>query len=257
MRRRQLIEIEDLTWCPRAVRDGGTDWLGFMANGTGIYSAVAPKIRAAMAATGTNRVLDLCSGGGGPWLTLERTLARTGPVEVTLSDLYPNLSAFDDVRARSGGRVRGESCSVDATNVPPESDGVRTMFSAFHHFPPAVAAAILGDAVRKRRAIAIFEPTNSRAAGLAAMPLQLPAILLLTPFVRPFKWSRLALTYLPPLIPLLVLFDGTVSMLRFYLEDDLRELIPHVPDYDTFAWDIGSTRLVGPFGITHLVGTPK
>jgi hypothetical protein len=257
VRRRQLVEIEDLAWCPRAVRDGGTDWLGFMANGTGVYSGVAPKIRAAMDATGTTRVLDLCSGGGGPWLTLERAIAETGPVQVTLSDLYPNLAAFADVRARSGDRVAGESRSIDATNVPPEFDGVRTMFSAFHHFSPNVAAAILGDAVRKRRAIAIFEATNSRAAGLAAMPLQLPAILLLTPFVRPFKWSRLALTYLPPLIPLLVLVDGTVSMLRLYLEDDLRELVSRVPGHETFTWDIGSTRYAGPFGIMHLVGIPR
>ena len=32
-----------------------------------------------------------------------------------------------------------------------------------------------------------------------------------TPFVRPFRWSRLLFTYVIPLIPLLVLFDGTVS----------------------------------------------
>jgi hypothetical protein len=257
MRRRQLVEIEDLAWCPRAVRDGGTDWLGFMFNATGIYSPVLPKIRAAMTATGTTRVLDLCSGGGGPWLTLEHELAKTGPVEVRLSDLYPNVGAFDDLRVRSGGRVTGASRSIDATNVPPEFDGVRTMFSAFHHFSPDMAAAILGDAVRKRRAIAVFEAINSRVAGLVGMPLQLPATLLLTPFIRPFKWSRLALTYLPPLIPLLVLFDGTVSMLRLYLEDDLRDLVSHVPGHETFTWDIGSTPLLGPLGVMHLVGTPK
>ena len=70
MRRRQLIELEDLAWFPRAVRDGGTDWLGFMANVTGMFSPVAPKIREAMRATGSTQIVDLCSGGGGPWLTL-------------------------------------------------------------------------------------------------------------------------------------------------------------------------------------------
>jgi len=257
MRRRQLVEIEDLAWCPRAIRDGGTDWLGFMANGTGVYNPVAVKLREAMNATGTTHVLDLCSGGGGPWLTLERELAKSGPVTVTLSDLYPNGSAFDDVRARSEGRIAVEPRSIDATDVPARLTGVRTMFASFHHFAPKTAAAILADAVRQRRAIAIFEAINSRAVGLAAMPLQLPAILLLTPFVKPFKWSRLLLTYLPPLIPMLVLFDGTVSMLRLYLEDDLRDLLTHVPGHETFTWEIGSTPLLGPFGIMHLVGTPK
>lgn len=258
MRRRQLVELEDLPWCPRVVRDGGTDWLAFMFNATRIFDAVAPKIRGAMQATGTTSVLDLCSGGGGPWLTLRRELARSGPVRVVLSDLYPNVAALDAMRLRSGGRLDYAAAAVDATNVPRHLDGVRTMFNAFHHFPPELARAILADAVAKRRAIAIFEAANHRALGLAAMPLQLPAILLLTPLVRPFRLSRLALTYLVPLIPFIVLFDGTVSFLRLYLEDDLRELVARLPGSDQFSWDIGTTRAGAlPLGLTHLVGVPR
>src|SRR5918993_5781982 len=105
VRRRQLVELEDLAWCPRVVRDGGTDWLAFMANTSKVFDAVAPKIRAAMHATRTTEVLDLCSGGGGPWLTLQRELAKSGPVRVLLSDLYPNLDALAAIRARSGGQL--------------------------------------------------------------------------------------------------------------------------------------------------------
>ena len=65
MRRHQLAELEDQSWCPRAVRDGGTDWLGFMANATGVFRSLAPKIRAALTATETSHVLDLGSGCGG------------------------------------------------------------------------------------------------------------------------------------------------------------------------------------------------
>jgi hypothetical protein len=90
------------------------------------------------------------------------------------------------------------------------------------------------------------------------MLLQLPAMLLLTPFVRPFRWSRLLLTYLVPLVPLIVLFDGTVSLLRLYLEDELRELVRQVPGHDTFEWDISSARIRdAPIGVTCLVGIPK
>jgi hypothetical protein len=258
VRRRQLVEIEDLAWCPRAVRDGGTDWLGFMANTTRLFSAVAPKIRAGMDATGTSSVLDLCSGGGGPWLTLEPELAKSGPVNVVLSDLYPNIEALSDLRTRSRGRLGFQTTPVDATDVPAELDGVRTMFNAFHHFPPEAARSILADAVAKGRAIAVFEGTNHRAIGFLAMPLQVPAILLLTPFVRPFRWSRLVFTYGFPLIPFLVLFDGTVSLLRLYLEDELRELVAGIPGHERFEWDIGSTTALGmPVGLTHLVGVPK
>jgi hypothetical protein len=259
MRRRQVVEIEDLSWCPRVVRDGGTDWLGFMANATGVLLPVAPKIRAAMAAMSTTKVIDLCSGGGGPWLTLAPELARSGPVHVELSDLYPNVDAFNDVTRRTGGLVGFRRTPVDATDVGTDLDGVRTVFAAFHHFPPDMAVAILADAVRKRRAIVIVEAINHRGIGLASMPLQLPAVLLFTLFVRPFRLSRLFFTYLIPLIPLLVLFDGTMSMLRLYLDDDLRALVARVPGHDSFVWDIGTIRFVKalPVGLIYLIGTPK
>jgi hypothetical protein len=83
-------------------------------------------------------------------------------------------------------------------------------------------------------------------------------VLLLTPFVRPFRWSRILLTYALPLIPALVLFDGTVSMLRIYLPDELRELVASVEGNETFDWDIGRLPIPRmPIGITYLVGTPR
>jgi hypothetical protein len=258
MRRRQLVELEDLAWCPSVVRDGGTDWLAFMMSTARVFSAVAPRIRAAMNATGTHKVIDLCSGGGGPWLTLERELARTGRADITLSDLYPNIDALRDVCDRSGGRLSFYPRELDATNVPAEIPGVRTMFNSFHHFPPSVAAAILTDAVRSQRAIAVFEGINHRGVGLLAIPAQLPALLLLTPFVRPFRWSRMLFTYILPLIPFLVLFDGTVSVLRLYSEDEMRKLVLRVPGHERFAWEIGSTSVLGtPVGVSYLVGVPK
>jgi hypothetical protein len=258
MRRIQLVEIEDLPWCPEPVRDGGTDWLGFLANATKVFNVVAPKIRAAMEATGTTSVVDLCSGGGGPWLTLERELAKSGPIGVELTDLYPNASALEGLRERSEGRCGFCRSSVDATDVPAELDGVRTMFNCFHHFPPELGRAILEDAVRKRRGIAVFEGVDQRLLPILGMPMQVVSLFLLTPFVRPFKWSRLFLTYVVPMIPLMVLFDGTVSMLRIYSPEELRELVEAVPGHETFEWDIGTTKLAGlPVGITHLVGIPR
>lgn len=239
------------------VRDGGTDWLAFMANASGMFAGVAPRIRTAMNAVGTTTVLDLCSGGGGAWLTLERELARSGPVTVVLADLFPNLAALGHARSRSSGRLQVHETAVDATNVPTHLRGVRTMFNAFHHFPPDTARRILADAVAKDCPIAVFEGAGRRAFG-AVVPLQLPAMLLLTPFIRPFRWSRLVFTYLVPLIPLLVLVDGTMSFLRLYLEDELRELVASTPGHERFVWDIGTMKRGGVrAGPMYLVGVPR
>lgn len=258
MRRRQLVEIEDLEWCPAAVRDGGTDWLRFMADLSGAFEPVAPKVRAAMEATGTTHVVDLCSGGGGPWGTLEAVLARSGPASVTLTDLYPNREALSFARERTDGRLAIHRDPVDATDVPAELEGVRTLFNSFHHFPPEHAREILADAVRKRRAICVFEGMHHRGVGVLSVLMQLPTILLLTPFIRPLRLWRLALTYVLPLIPAVILFDGTVSMLRLYRPEELEELVSTVPDHESFDWDIGTTVVPRmPTRIIHLVGVPR
>lgn len=147
---------------------------------------------------------------------------------------------------------------VDATDVPEALGGVRTMFNCFHHFPPEAARAVLADAVAKRRAIAIFEGCDHRALGILGVAAQLPLILALTPLVRPIEVSRLVLTYALPLIPALVLFDGTASMLRLYMQDELRAMIATLDDHASFRWDVGTTRIPrAPVAITHLVGTPR
>lgn len=259
MRRLDVPEIEDQPWCPRAVRDGGTDWLAFMANATGAFHGVAPLLAEALRHTGTRRVIDLCSGGGGPWPTLAPVLAEHAEVDtIELTDRFPNVDALRQARDRSGGLLSFRERSVDATDVPEGIAAVRTMFNCFHHFPPDAARAVLNDAVRKRRAIAIFEGVDHRALGLLGVAAQLPMVLLATPFVRPPRLSRYLLTYLVPLIPALILFDGTMSMLRLYLADELRELVASVDDHESFEWRIGSTPIPrAPVGITHLVGLPR
>jgi len=258
MRRRQLVEIEDLPWCPAAVRDGATDWLRFMADTPGVYRLLAPKLRAAMQACGTSRIIDLCSGGGGPWRSLSAELQKSGPVEIVLSDLHPNMDAFGDAQRHGDGCITFEARSIDAAHVPDDAIGMRTIFNAFHHFPPVVARAILQDAIARRQGIAIFEGINHRAAGIAAVVLQMPALFLFTPFIRPFRWSRLLFTYVLPLIPVVILWDGVVSMLRLYLREDVHELLQNVAGHDTFQWDIGTATLGRiPLGMPCIIGVPR
>jgi hypothetical protein len=75
--------------------------------------------------------------------------------------------------------------------------------------------------------------------------------LFLVPLVRPFRLSRVLLTYLVPLIPMLVAWDGTVSALRAYTPDELLALARAVPGGEAYAWDAG---VVG--SALYLVGRP-
>jgi hypothetical protein len=131
----QLMEIEDQPWCPAVIRDGITDYLQFALDAAKPYLRIAPRVAAVVRESGTCDVIDLCSGAGGPWVALSAALAESEHgVRVTLTDRFPNTEAMARIAARSNGVVRHRPQPVDATNVPRELTGVRTMFSAFHHF---------------------------------------------------------------------------------------------------------------------------
>jgi hypothetical protein len=62
-----------------------------------------------------------------------------------------------------------------------------------------------------------FRLAGSGSAAAGAIVLVVPlAVLVLTPAIRPFRWSRLFWTYLVPVIPASILFDSVVSLFRIY-----------------------------------------
>lgn len=78
---------------------------------------------------------------------------------------------------------------------------------------------------------------------------------LVTPFIRPFRWSRLLLTYLLPVIPTVAFIDGVVSCLRTYTPDELRELARSVDGATGYDWTAGHAG-GGPIPMTYLIGLP-
>ncbi|HXM61951.1 MAG TPA: hypothetical protein VN950_13935, partial [Terriglobales bacterium] len=75
--------------------------------------------------------------------------------------------------------------------------------------------------------------------------------------IRPFRWSRLLWTYLIPVIPLVLLFDGVVSCLRTYRPQELREMVEKLkPPSCQYQWEIGELA-GGKMPVTYLIGYPK
>jgi len=258
MRRLQLAELEDLAWFPAILRDLATDYLQIMLHVSNPYAPVASRLRQTLDAAGECHILDLASGGSGPWARLLPLLATDGgPVHVTLTDRYPNIAAYEALARRFPGTVTFAPEPVDVRRVPHELTGLRTIFSAFHHFPPEVARVIIADAVGQGRAIAIFEATARTPAVFLAMLTTPLLVWLLTPLIRPLTPARLLFTYLVPLVPAIVLFDGVVSCLRSYTSDELRLLVEQVPGAAGYHWEIGVERAPSaPLGITYCVGVP-
>ncbi len=131
------------------------------------------------------------------------------------------------------------------------------MFTAFPHFRPEDARAILASTVRARQGFAIFEGT-ARTPGSLAMMLLVPlAVWVLTPFIRPFRWSRLFWTYMVPVAPIAMMFDGVVSCLRIYTADERKAMAVEVGG-EAFDWEAGIEYPPGSaIPIPYLIGTPR
>ncbi len=257
MNRLQLVELEDLPWFPAILRDGGTAFLEFAERMSGHGRLMVGPIEKALDATGETRIVDLCSGGGGPGSMLADELKKRGrAVTVTLTDRFPNLPAFAHAQATSAGKVAGHSSPVDATAVPAELRGMRTVFNAFHHFPPELARQILANAVRDRQPIAVVEVVSRELPMLLGLLLAPLTVTLSMPFWRPFRWPWVLLTWVLPVMQPFVLWDGVVSWLRVYSPGELRALVADI-DAPGWTWDIGTVQLGGaPIHGTYLVGYP-
>src|SRR5450432_2047974 len=102
MERVQLFEFEDLPWFPQVVRECMTDFLSFLGQrGKSVYASFAQRLVLAVNATGDDTILDLCSGGGGPAITIAALMREqtARPLRVLLTDLYPNLPRLERARA--------------------------------------------------------------------------------------------------------------------------------------------------------------
>jgi len=257
MRRLHLVELEDLPWMPAPIRDGLTAFLQFAVDKSGLYQKVTERLEYVIIASGQLRVLDLCSGGGGAWLSLVNNCPSLlqNNINILLTDLYPNLAAFEELNFQTGGHISYHAEPVSATEVPESLVGFRTLFSSLHHFRPAEARAILADAVARRQPIAVFESTQRHLLVILYMLFTPILVLLSTPFIRPFRWSRLLFTYLIPIIPLVVMFDGIVSCLRTYTVKELTEMADSLGG--DYHWEIGLERIgILPVGVTYLIGIP-
>jgi hypothetical protein len=255
VKRFQLIELEDQSWFPAAIRDLATDYLQFVQTRFRFDRAMLPLVQRVMRDGGTTRIVDLCSGGSGPLLLLVKDLADAGmPVTATMTDLYPNVPAFKEIAGQSDGLIAFEPVPVDARDVPSRLTGLRTLFNGFHHLPPADARSVLHAAAAARQPIAIFEISERRWRTLLPILLTPLFVWLATPMMRPFLWRRLLWTYLLPAVPFTCLWDGVVSQLRAYSPDELRALCDGSAP---MTWEVGQVPVINGQGrLTYLIGCP-
>ena len=256
MKRIHAFEFGDLTWFPRRFRNYQTDYLQFAANTLDIYKCVIPVIKKGIVSSDNKTIIDIGSGGGGGLVKITAYLKRSIPnLKIILSDYYPNIDAFKITKARQPDVFDYVEKSVNAMDVPQHLKGFRTQFLSLHHFKPEDAKAILQNAIDSNQAIGIFEAHQRDITNLVRMLISPVAVLLMTPFIKPFKFNRIFFTYLIPVLPLVTLWDGVISVLRTYTVKELKQMISELRNNQHFAWEVGIAKGKSN-DIIYLLGKP-
>lgn len=256
MKRLELPEIEDLARLPAWLRDAITGYLQVAIAAGRPYAAVAPVLADLVRSSGSHRIVDLASGAGGPWpgLVEELALHLDRRPSVTLTDIQPNQAAAAELERVPGVSYRREP--VSALEVPSELDGIRTMFTGLHHFSSAEVRSILRSAQQDGVPFLAAEATHRSAKGLLVTLFVPLMALLLMPRVRPRRILPLVLTYLPPLVPLVIWWDGIASTLKSFRAEELRLLTSEIA-HPAYTWRVEEVAVRGsPVPVTIVVGRP-
>lgn len=221
-----------------------------------MFVPLIPWMEKGLTASKNSKIIDLASGGGGGILSLNKEILESNPeVSILLTDFFPNLEAFQHTCSQASN-INFSKESIDARKVPEILTGLRTQFLSLHHFQPDDAVKILENAIISNQPIFIAEGQERAIPSFLAMFFSPITVLLTTPFIRPFSLGRLLFTYLIPIVPVFVWWDGMVSCLRTYSVEEMNQLVAKVEGKEKFAWDIGRIKS-GPTHLLYLLGTPK
>lgn len=253
-----IFEFEDLTWFPDTIRESMTDYLRYLITTLNFYQPIIPLIIKGLNQSNSNQIIDLCSGGGGAIEKIQNNLEEQSDIKlkIILTDKFPNKNAFEFISAKTKGRISFSHASVDASDVPANLKGFRTIFSGFHHFNSHYAKSVLKNAVDVKCGIGIFDGGNKNIFAVLAILIFHPIFFLLfTPLFKPFRISRILFTYLIPIIPLCTMWDGVVSIIRFYKPNELLKIALEV-DNENYFWEAGKKRSNFGLNVTYLIGYP-
>lgn len=247
--RLHLVETEELSWLPAFMRRGIINALGLILRTVKAYEHGFDLF--ARWSKGGRDLLDLGSGSGdhvGKLLQFRRSKGddAEAPLTVCVSDLAPDVQRFRRLQNQFPDQIRYVAQSLDATHVGVTlGRDLRSMFTAFHHLNPDQARALLLDASQHSNGIFIFEPQTRRVASLLANAMGI-VFGMIAPFVvRPFDWRIALFSTVIPVIPLLLVFDGVVSVLRSYTVAEIEAMIASLPEND-FDWEIIERGGPGP-----------
>lgn len=253
-RRYHLLEIDDQPWFPSSLRANVQAVLTlFWTFRIPVLQRLSPAELVAStigrelgSRTSEYTYVDFCSGAGGPTPQIETflnaQLAQTtkhdkasAPVQFLLTDLHPHIEAWKAAAKKSdylsfiAEPVNAAEAPKDLLTRPGNASEERRLFRlfslAFHHFDDEIAINILENTLETADGFGIFELQDRSIFSFLLVAFTGPLLFLLTPFFFYNSLQHLLFTYLCPIVPFVIQFDGYISCLRTRTPEEVLALL--------------------------------
>ncbi|KAK9762095.1 hypothetical protein K7432_012489 [Basidiobolus ranarum] len=266
---------------------------------TSPYKALLPVLVRTLEQLRATTVCDLCSGGGGPIVRLAQGVENQLDMKVNflLTDLFPNQKVINNAK-KDSENITYCSLPVDALSitretlnqftssstqwgtglepVQPNENVLYTCFGSFHHFQPNHAKEMIRNLLTNARFQEPEENENHNGILIGEMSFRnwrsvfgvlfiLPIFIALvstTVLFPNLTKATFFYTFILPIIPLTMVWDGVISCLRTYTSEELlvmaRKATHNLPP-DEFEWEYGEIPCL-PFGllaVSYFVGIPR
>ena len=267
--RLQSFEFNEMPKIPAAIRESILETLSDVLFKEHYYQPVYSVLEE-LSRTMDSDILDQCSGSGGCIPDLARFWPQSNPARIYLSDLNPQIEIFEQLRQQAPERIDYVPYPVDATRFDrlmqrwPEffpqhpMPRIRTIFTAFHHFPPPVAQQVLQDAYRHRQVLVLAEPFDRDDwksflgfswHGAWAMP----GAIWNSPHKR---WHKRLLTLLL-ITPMAAAWDDLISFLRIYRKKDFDQMIALMGEIRNYRFTVSVHPVSNGAKALMVVGVPE
>ncbi|RKE92277.1 hypothetical protein [Ichthyenterobacterium magnum] len=135
-----------------------------------------------------------------------------------------------------------------------EKNGLYTCINSFHQLNQEEAKQVLTQIAISQNPVVILEGNNDSLWQIVGMTFFVPlSVLIMSPFVKPFRWSRILFTYLIPILPFVIMIDGCIALLKLYNPKDLEELTSDII-IGNYKWEFGKKDNGRGGKIMYLIG---
>lgn len=227
MRKTRFFEFCDQAWAPQWYQEGLHDYLIFFYRTFGYHKLWQSSLKDFFDKEKQDKVLECCAGNGHclPMIFDEGAEEFMGDKQMVMSDLYPHAESVEAFKESKHFSYYPDPVDVNA--IPKELDHSKVFINSFHHLPPQVAQEVLQDSLDKGNQVLILEYVDHNPVTYISMLFGALTTFLTVPFVvkGSNKWKAMFFTYLIPLFPLMLWWDGWVSCWRSYQKKDIHDMM--------------------------------